>query len=184
MEKVDCIVIGAGVVGLAIARALAQRGLETVVIESEPAIGTGISSRNSEVVHAGIYYPPNSLKAQLCVRGRDLLYDYCEARGIAHARCGKFIVATSTQQIALLEDLHMAGRNNGVDGLEMLSGTHACKSEPQLSCVAALHSSSTGIVDSHAFMLSLQADCEAAGGVLAFASPVIAGSSSTNGITL
>jgi len=184
MEKVDCIVIGAGVVGLAVARALAQRGLETVVLERELSIGNGTSSRNSEVIHAGIYYPAGSLKAQLCVRGKHLLYEYCEQRGIAHARCGKLIVATEQSQLAVLENLQAAGRANDVNELFMISAATAQGAEPQLRCIAALDSSSTGIVDSHAFMLSLQGDCEAAGGVLAFGSPVLAAQCSASGITV
>jgi len=184
MEKVDCIVIGAGVVGLAVARALAQRGLETVVLESERAIGTVTSSRNSEVIHAGIYYPAGSLKAALCVRGRQLLYEYCAARGIAHRRCGKFIVATAVEQADALEGLLAAGRANGVTALEMMPAAAARAAEPALDCVAALHSADTGILDSHAFMLALQGDCEAAGGAVALGSPVLRGEVAGDGILL
>lgn len=184
MERVDCIVIGAGVVGLAVARALAQRGLETVVLESERAPGTVTSSRNSEVVHAGIYYPAGSLKAALCVRGRQLLYEYCAARGIAHRRCGKFIVATAAAQADALERLLAAGRANGVTALEMMPAATARAAEPALQCVAALHSADTGIVGSHAFMLALQGDCEAAGGAVALGSPVLRGEVAGDGILL
>lgn len=184
MEKVDCIVIGAGVVGLAVARALAQRGLETIVLDSELGIGTGTSSRNSEVVHAGIYYPTGSLKAELCVRGKHLLYEYCAERDIPHNRCGKLIVATSPDQVAILERLRATGLANGVSGLEMITEGQARQAEPNLHCVAALNSASTGIVDSHSLMLSLQGDCEAAGGVLAFGSPVLGGQCGAEGIIL
>ena len=184
MEQVDCIIIGAGVVGLAIARALAARGLETIVLEKELGIGTGTSSRNSEVIHAGIYYPPGSLKAGWCVRGKHLLYEYCARRSIPHRRCGKFIVATSAGQVEVLEQLRATGRANGVAELEMMAAGAARRAEPQLHCVAALDSRSTGIVDSHALMLSFQADCEAAGGMLAFGSPVAGGQCGADGITL
>jgi L-2-hydroxyglutarate oxidase LhgO len=184
VDRVDALVIGAGVVGLAVARALAQRGLETLVLERERAIGTGISSRNSEVVHAGIYYPAGSLKAVLCVRGLQLLYDYCASHGVPHRRCGKFIVATSREQQATLESLRERGLANGVGGLELIDARRACEAEPQLACVAALASAGTGIVDSHALMLALQADVEAAGGMLAFDAPVRGGAAGTGGIRL
>jgi L-2-hydroxyglutarate oxidase LhgO len=184
MERVDAVVIGAGVVGLAVARALALRGLETLVLEGERAIGTGTSSRNSEVVHAGIYYPPGSLKARLCVRGRQLLYGFCSTHGVPHARCGKFIVATAQAQLATLEQLHATGRANGVEGLEMITARAAQAAEPALACVAALASPATGIVDSHALMLALQGDFEAAGGLLAFDAPVLAGGPGAGGLRL
>lgn len=184
MEKIDCVVIGAGVVGLAVARALALRGLDTILLESERAIGTGTSSRNSEVIHAGIYYPAGSLKAQLCVRGRHLLYEYCAQRHVAHARCGKLMVATSPEQHAGLEKLQAAGRANGVETLDMISTDAARAFEPNLACTSALHSPATGIIDTHALMLSLQGDFEAAGGVVAFDSPVVAGQCGADGITL
>jgi L-2-hydroxyglutarate oxidase LhgO len=184
MERVDAVVIGAGVVGLAVARALALRGLETLVLEGERAIGTGTSSRNSEVVHAGIYYPPGSLKARLCVRGRQLLYGFCSTHGVPHARCGKFIVATAQAQLATLEQLHATGRANGVEGLEMITARAAQAAEPALACVAALASAATGIVDSHALMLALQGDFEAAGGLLAFDAPVLAGGPGAGGLRL
>ncbi|WP_144007162.1 NAD(P)/FAD-dependent oxidoreductase, partial [Pelomonas sp. KK5] len=147
MERVDALVIGAGVVGLAVARALAQRGLETLVLERETQIGTGISSRNSEVIHAGIYYPQGSLKARLCVRGRELLYAFCASHGVAHRRCGKLIVATAPAQEDELERLLAAGRANGVEELRLLGGPQARAMEPQLQAVAALESAATGIVD-------------------------------------
>jgi L-2-hydroxyglutarate oxidase LhgO len=165
-------VIGAGVVGLAVARALALAGREVLVVESEGAIGTGTSSRNSEVIHAGIYYPQGSLKAQLCVEGKQLLYAYAAERGVPHRRCGKFIVATSPEQAGQLEAIRVKAAANGVDDLELLTATQAIALEPQLRCVAALNSPSTGIVDSHALMLSLLGDLENAGGMLALKSPI------------
>ena len=166
MEQADCVVIGAGVVGLAVARALALQGREVVVLEAADAIGTGTSSRNSEVIHAGIYYTPGSLKAQLCVQGKNLLYRYCAERGVDHKRCGKLLVATSEPQLAQLAGIIDKARLNGVDDLVLLTRDQARHLEPQLECVAAIHSPSTGIVDSHAFMLALQGDLEAAGGIV------------------
>ena len=170
-ERVDCVVIGAGVVGLAVARALAMRGRETVVLEAESAIGTGTSSRNSEVIHAGIYYTPGSEKARLCIRGKHLLYPYCDTRGITHRRCGKLIVAADQPQVKTLEKIEATARANGVDDLRWLTAAEAKAMEPAVACVAALFSPSTGIVDSHGFMLALQGDLEAAGGVIALRSP-------------
>ncbi len=172
MEQVDCVVVGAGVVGLAVARALALQGREVLVLEAASAIGTGTSSRNSEVIHAGLYYPEGSLKARWCVRGRQLLYAYCEARAIPHRRCGKLIVATSEDQLPALQKVADRALANGVDDLRCLSRTEAQSLEPALACVAALHSPSTGIVDSHALMLALQADLEHAGGLVALNSPL------------
>ena len=168
MEQVDCVVIGAGVVGLAVARALALRGREVMVLEAAGSIGTGTSSRNSEVIHAGIYYPAGSLKAQLCVQGKQLLYAYCAERGIGHQRCGKLIVATHDAQVAQLQGIVAKAATNGVDDLQLLTRDQARAMEPALECVAAVHSPSTGIVDSHSLMLALQGDLENAGGVLAF----------------
>ncbi len=165
-ESVDCVVIGAGVVGLAVARAMALQGREVLVLEAANAIGTGTSSRNSEVIHAGIYYPTGSLKARLCVAGKALLYAYCAERGIDHRRCGKLIVATSPAQAERLSAIAQQGAANGVNDLCLLGRSEALALEPQLDCVAALLSPSTGIIDSHALMLSLQGDMEAAGGVL------------------
>ena len=170
VDAVDCVVIGAGVVGLAVARALALQGREVLVIEAEDAIGTQTSARNSEVIHAGMYYPPGSLKARLCVRGRQLLYDYCAERGIAHRRCGKLIVATQASQLPELGRIQEQARANGVDDLEPWSAQQAQAAEPALRCVGALHSPSTGIIDSHGLMLSLLGDVENAGGMLALKS--------------
>ncbi len=172
MDTVDAVVIGAGVVGLAVARALALAGQEVMVLEAENAIGTGTSSRNSEVIHAGIYYPAGSLKAQMCVQGKALLYAYCAERGLGHQRCGKLIVATSTEQVAQLSQIQAKARANGVDDLVLLSQAQAQAMEPALQCEAALHSPSTGIVDSHALMLSYLGDMENAGGLLALNAPL------------
>jgi L-2-hydroxyglutarate oxidase LhgO len=174
-EHVDTVVIGAGVVGLAVARAFALAGREVVVLEKESTIGTGTSSRNSEVVHAGIYYPPGSLKARLCVAGRLALYPYLAERGIPHRRCGKLIVATDAGQIVGLEKLQAQARTNGVADLRMLEAREARALEPEISCVAALESPSTGIIDSHAFMLALRGEAEDHGAAIAFRSPLTGG---------
>jgi L-2-hydroxyglutarate oxidase LhgO len=184
MDEIDCAVIGAGLVGLAVARALAIEGREVLVLESEGAIGTGTSSRNSEVIHAGIYYPQGSLKAKLCVEGKQLLYAYAAERGVPHRRCGKFIVATSPEQAAQLEMIRTKAAANGVDDLELLTAQQAIALEPQLQCVAALNSPSTGIVDSHALMLSLLGDLENAGGMLALKSPIARAECGDDGIVL
>ena len=165
-EQVDCVVVGAGVVGLAVARALALQGREVMVLEAAEAIGTGTSSRNSEVIHAGIYYPEGSLKARLCVEGRQRLYAYCGERGIAHQRCGKLIVATDEAQRGQLQAIARKAEANGVNDLRWLDGPEARALEPALQCVAAMHSPSTGIIDSHGLMLALQGDLENAGGMV------------------
>ena len=172
MEQVDVVVMGAGVVGLAVARELALAGREVMVLESENAIGTGTSSRNSEVIHAGIYYPQGSLKARLCVKGKALLYAYCAERGVAHRQLGKLIVATSPEQVQDLDGIVAKAAANGVHDLQKLSAREAQAMEPALACEAALFSPSTGIVDSHGLMLALQGDLENAGGLLALLSPV------------
>lgn len=172
MERVDAVVVGAGVIGLAVARALAQRGQETIVLEREAAIGTGTSSRNSEVIHAGLYYPQGSWKARLCVQGRHRLYQYAAERGIEHRRCGKLVVATAQAQLAALQGVVDAAARNGVADLEWLDAHQARALEPRLACVAAVWSPSTGVIDSHGYMLALLADLEAAGGAVAYASPV------------
>lgn len=173
MDEVDAVVVGAGVVGLATARALALQGASVVVIEREAAYGSGTSSRNSEVVHAGLYYAPGSLKAQLCVRGRELLYAYCAERGVAHRRCGKLIVATREADQARLDSLSAQARDCGVADLQPLTGAQARALEPELQASAALHSPSSGIVDSHALMTALLGDAEAAGALLAPVSPFV-----------
>jgi L-2-hydroxyglutarate oxidase LhgO len=172
MERVDCVVVGAGVVGLAVARALARDGREVVLLEAEAAIGTATSSRNSEVIHAGLYYTPGSLKARLCVRGRELLYAYCAAHGIAHRRCGKLIVATEPAQEPALMALRRRAEACGVTDLQWLDATQVRTLEPALHCCAALLSPSTGIVDSHGLMLSLRGEAEAQGAMLALKSPL------------
>jgi L-2-hydroxyglutarate oxidase LhgO len=172
MDQIECVVIGAGVIGLAVARALAARGREVIVLEAAEAIGVGTSSRNSEVIHAGIYYPRGSQKAALCVRGRELLYEYCAARGVPHQRCGKLLVATARNQIPQLETILARGRENGVLDLMRISGAEAQELEPALECVDAVFSPQTGIVDSHQLMLAYQGDAERDGAVLAFHAPV------------
>jgi L-2-hydroxyglutarate oxidase LhgO len=184
MDQVDCVVIGAGVVGLAVARALALAGREVMVLEAEPAIGTGISSRNSEVIHAGLYHGQGSLKASLCVRGRHMLYDYCAQRGISHQRCGKLLVATSADQIPQLQDIAQRAALNGVHDLQSLTGAQACAMEPELRCEAALFSPSTGIVDSHALMLALQGDIENSGSMVVLNSRVDYAECASSGICL
>ncbi len=172
MDSVDCVVIGAGVVGLAVARALARQGREVVILEAEDAIGTHTSSRNSEVIHAGIYYPQGSLKARACVRGKHLLYEYCAAHGVPHRRSGKLIVATDASQNAELEAIRARAHANGVVDVVAISRAQALALEPELACVAALHSPSTGIIDSHALMLAYLGDAEDAGAMLALKSPL------------
>ena len=172
MEQVDAVVIGAGVVGLAVGRALALSGREVLVLESENAIGTGTSSRNSEVIHAGIYYPAGSLKARLCVQGKQMLYAYCAERGVAHRQLGKLIVATTPEQVLALDGIMAKAAANGVHDLQKLTAAQAQALEPALACEAALLSPSTGVIDSHGYMLALQGDMENAGGLLALVSPV------------
>ncbi len=184
MEQVDTVVIGAGVVGLAVARALAMAGREVIVLEAESAIGTHTSSRNSEVIHAGIYYPKGSLKARLCVAGRQQLYAYCADHGVSHKRCGKLIVATSPTQIAQLDKILAQGRANGVTDLVPVDLARVRDMEPAVHCVAALHSPSTGIIDSHGLMLAYQGDAEAHGAMLAFTGPVSGGRVQDDGILL
>ena len=174
-EHVDCVVIGAGVVGLATARALAAAGREVLVLEAARAIGTGVSSRNSEVIHAGIYYPTGTLKARLCVAGRQLLYRYLERKGIEHRRLGKLIVATSAQEVSTLGKYQAQALANGVDDLRWADLDEIRELEPSVHCVAGLLSPSSGIVDSHGLMLGFQADLEANGGIVAFDSRVAAG---------
>lgn len=171
-DAIDCVVIGAGVVGLAVARALALQGREVMVLESAGTIGTGTSSRNSEVIHAGLYYPTGSLKARLCVQGKAMLYAYCAERAVPHSRCGKLVVATSAEQSASLASIAARAHANGVHDLHLLSRAQALALEPALECVGALYSPSTGIIDSHALMLALQGDLEHAGGLIAFNSPL------------
>lgn len=172
METVECVVVGAGVVGLAIARRLALAGREVLLLEAEGAIGMGISSRNSEVIHAGIYYPRDSLMARSCVAGREALYAYCREKGIAHAACGKLIVASTAEEAEQLGAIAQRAADNGVHDLRRLTAAEAQRLEPALLCTGALLSPSTGIIDSHGYMLALQGDFEAAGGVMALQAPV------------
>ncbi len=184
MDRVQCVVAGAGVVGLAIARHMARAGYEVVVLEAEGAIGTGTSSRNSEVIHAGIYYPTGSERAALCVAGRDMLYRFCAERGIEHRRTGKLIVATDPGQNPRLDAIAAQAAANGVDDLRRLTAAEARALEPELSCTAALLSPSTGIIDSHGLMLALQGEAEEHGAAIAFHSPLTAARITDDGIVL
>jgi L-2-hydroxyglutarate oxidase LhgO len=166
------LVIGAGVVGLSVARAAARAGHEVIVAEAANAIGTGISSRNSEVIHAGMYYPTGSLRARHCVQGRRLLYAFCASHGVPHRKCGKLIVATSDAELARIEAIRKQGTINEVEGLALIDGAAARALEPDLNCVGALMSPETGIIDAHATMLALRGDLEDAGGAIAFNTPV------------
>ncbi|XP_021832485.1 L-2-hydroxyglutarate dehydrogenase, mitochondrial isoform X4 [Prunus avium] len=183
-EKVDCVVIGAGVVGLAVARELTLKGREVLVLESASTFGTGISSRNSEVIHAGIYYPPNSLKAILCVRGRELLYKYCSEHNIPHNQIGKLIVATGSSEIPKLHNLMNNGIKNGVGGLVMMEGSDATRMEPELRCLKALLSPVSGIVDTHSLMLSLLGEAENHGTTFSYNTTVIGGHIEENRLSL
>jgi L-2-hydroxyglutarate oxidase LhgO len=183
-ERIDCVVVGAGVVGLAVARALAIGGREVMIIEAASAIGTGISSRNSEVIHAGIHYPPGSLKARLCVRGKALMYAFCEERHIPHRRIGKLVVATDDSQLHALGHVLENGNSSGVDDLVAIDRAQATEFEPLIACVAAVWCPSTGIVDSHALMLALLGDAEAHGATLALSSRVENGTVIDDGIEL
>jgi L-2-hydroxyglutarate oxidase LhgO len=184
MEHIDAVVIGAGVVGLACARALSQRGIETLILERHDAFGTETSARNSEVIHAGLYYPAGSLKAQLCVEGNRLLYAFCATHGVSHRRCGKLIVATTTAQQLRLDALLAQAQANGVHTVRQLSADAARALEPELECTAALLSESTGIIDSHGLMLALLGDAERNGAVLALQSPLQSGRIESDGIVL
>src|SRR6201994_1357933 len=173
MDKVDCVVVGAGVVGLAVARRLAQAGREVIVLEAAEGIGTVTSSRNSEVIHAGIYYKAGSLMARMCVSGKKALYAYCRDHGIPHRNCGKLIVATTPSETEKLQSIKTHAEANGVLDMQTLSGDAARKMEPALTWEAALLSPSPGIIDSHAFMLALRGDAEAAGAAYAFHAPLL-----------
>jgi L-2-hydroxyglutarate oxidase LhgO len=166
------VVVGAGVVGLAAARAAALAGHEIIVAEAASTIGTGISSRNSEVIHAGLYYPTGSLRADHCTRSRRMLYEYCRSHGVPHRKCGKLVVATSDSEIARLEVVYKQARTNGVEGIDIIDGVAAGRLEPELACIAAMHSPETGIIDSHQLMLALRGDLEDHGGLIAFNTPV------------
>lgn len=169
---IETVVVGAGIVGLAIARTLARSGRDVIIVESADAIGTETSARNSEVIHAGIYYPEGSNKARLCVKGRDLLYAYCAERGIAHQRCGKLIVASSAREMERFQGFVARAHANGVEDLEPLDADQVARLEPEIACVGALLSPSTGTVDSHGLMLALQGEAEDHGAMIAFNTPV------------
>jgi len=175
------LVIGAGVVGLAVARAAALAGHEVIVAEAADAIGTGVSSRNSEVIHAGLYYPTGSLRAFHCPRSRRMLYDYCASHGVPHRKCGKLVVATSESELPGLEAIHKQAEINGVEGLAFIDGVAARRLEPELVCITAMVSPETGIIDSHRFMLALMGDLEDRGGAVALNSPIVRLKSSAGG---
>ena len=184
MESVDSVVVGAGLVGLAIARALAMEGREVVIVEAEEAIGTHTSSRNSEVIHAGIYYPKGSLKARTCVEGKVQLYEYCVAHGVPHKRSGKLIVASEENQLDELRSIQARAHANGVTDVVWMSREQALALEPELRCRAALFSPSTGIIDSHALMLAYLGDAEAHGAMLALKSPFLRGEAGSRGFVV
>jgi L-2-hydroxyglutarate oxidase LhgO len=184
MDDVECVVVGAGVIGLAIARRLAAGGREVIVLEAEGEIGTVTSSRNSEVIHAGIYYPRDSLMARFCVEGRKVLYSYCDDHGVPYRNCGKLIVAATAEERNRLGSIAERARINGVLDMKVLSEGEAFALEPSLSCVGALLSPSTGIIDSHAYMLSLRGDAEAAGALFAFHAPLLRAAAGKGRLTL
>ncbi|MGV1821592.1 NAD(P)/FAD-dependent oxidoreductase [Agrobacterium sp. CG160-95] len=181
MTDIDAIIIGAGVIGLATARELAMRGLSVIILEGEKEFGSATSSRNSEVIHAGLYYPEGSLKARLCVEGRERLYTFCQSHGVSHRRCGKLIVAANADETALLAALKEKGNANGCDDLELVDATQALSLEPALNCVAALLSHSTGIIDSHGYMLALLGDAQDHGAALALNAPFERAEATGNG---
>jgi len=184
VEKLDAVVVGGGVVGLAVARALAQSGREVVILEAEDAIGTHTSSRNSEVIHAGIYYPKGSLKARSCVAGKELLYEYCVAHGVPHRRSGKLIVATSQEQVGELENIQKKAHANGVTDVVWMTREQVRALEPEISCVAGLYSPSTGIIDSHALMLAYLGDAEERGAMLALKTHLLGAQVSADGFVV
>jgi L-2-hydroxyglutarate oxidase LhgO len=184
MDRVECVIVGAGVIGLAIARRLARSGREVIVLEAAESIGTATSSRSSEVIHAGIYYPAGSLMARMCVSGRRALYAYCGEYRIPHRNCGKLIVATTEQEADRLQSIRARAEANGVEGMQFLSGSDARALEPALNCVAALLSSSTGIIDSHAFMLALRGDAERDAAAFAFLTPLLRARATPHGLEI
>jgi len=183
VDTVECLVVGGGVVGLAIARRLALTGREVMLVEATDQIGSGISSRNSEVIHAGIYYPPGSLKARLCVAGKHALYDYCRDNSVPHRRCGKLIVATDDQEASQLSAIRRTASDNGVD-VTWLSATDVQELEPDVRATAGLLSDTTGIIDSHALMRSLQRDAERAGAGIVVAQPARGGRVTDEGLVV
>jgi L-2-hydroxyglutarate oxidase LhgO len=184
VERVDAVVAGAGVVGLAVARALALAGREVLVLEAEDTIGSGVSSRSSEVIHAGLYYPKDSLKARTCVRGKHLLYAFCRANGVAHRNCGKLVVATSADEASALAGIATAAAGNGVHDLRRLTRAEALALEPELDVAEALLSPSTGVVDSHGLMVAMQGEAEANGAMVVLRSPVASGRVREDGIEI
>lgn len=184
MERTDCIVVGAGVVGLAVARELALAGREVIILEAENVIGSGVSARNSGVIHAGLYYPSGLTKARTCVEGKRRLYDFAARCSLAHKRCGKLVVATSTAQIPKLEALKRQGEANGVDDLILLTAREARDYEPDVTCIAALFSPSTGIIDVHDYLLALRGEAEAHGAMIAFETPAVSGAVEADGIRI
>jgi len=184
MERVEAVVIGTGVVGLAVARELAMAGIEVIALEAADMIGTGTSSRNSEVIHAGIYYPKGSIKALTCVAGKQMLYEYCAEKGVPHRRCGKLIVATNEAQQKTLEEIKAKAVANGVGDLTWLTPDEVRRMEPEVACTAALLSPSTGIIDSHSLMLAFQGDAEDRGAFLAFNAALESGRITEDGIEL
>ena len=182
--SIDAVVIGAGIVGLATARRLAVAGLDTLVLEAADAIGTGTSSRNSEVIHAALYYPTGSIKATACLRGKELLYRYCADRGVKTVNCGKLMVATAEDQLPKLQAIWDQAHANGVAGLSWKTPDEVRAMEPAVTCVKAFFSATTGIVDSHGFMLALQGDLENAGGMIAFETPIVSAAVTPEGIVL
>ncbi len=180
-HDVDTIIVGAGCVGLACAYALARRGESVIVLERETMIGSGVSARNSEVIHAGLHYPPGSLKARLCVDGRRMLYGFLDAHHVAYARCGKFIVATETAEIAALEALAARAAQNDVEDVSWIDAAAAQSAEPGLRCIAALSSEQSGVLDAHGYMLALQGEIEDRGGAIALASPFLGAARVTEG---
>jgi L-2-hydroxyglutarate oxidase LhgO len=184
MESVECLVVGAGIIGLAVARALARAGREVIVVERESGIGAGVSSRNSEVIHAGIYYRTGLDKTRLCVDGKAMLYAFCQEFGVPHKRCGKLLVAVNAGEVDKLTALKTQAEANGVADLVWLSGEEARALEPALVAERALLSPSTGIIDTHAFMLALRGNAEAHGAMFAFETPVLAGRTSGQGLVI
>lgn len=184
LEKVECLIAGAGVVGLAIAREFARLGFETLIVEEAGTIGTGTSSRNSEVIHAGIYYPPMSLKSRFCLEGRNALYAYAQNNGVPHSRCGKLIVATNENQNTTLNGIARQAKLCGVNDLQHLSSSEASRLEPNLVSTSALYSPSTGIIDSHGLMLALLGDAEEHGAAVSFHNKVVAAESNAEGLRL
>jgi len=182
--QIDCLVIGAGAVGLACAAELARRGREVMVVEAADRIGSGTSSRNSEVIHAGLYYPTGSLKHTLCVEGRRKLYPYLAARGVAHKKCGKLIVATDAAEEKQIAALHTRALENDVENVSLHGADEALAMEPNVRCVSALLSAETGILDSHGYMLALQGELEDHGGMLALGAPVLRGHVTKDGFEI